>query len=474
MNTVTVIAPPSAGGAGAALFDEPDQAAAHIAARVDRLISAIDAALTRQVNAILGAPQVRALEARWRALARLVEQAGSDGQVVVRVLDVAWPDLVRDLDRAVEFDQSHLHRVVHDNEFGMPGGVPFGLIVGDYAVSSATDRARGDQVETLARLAAVGAAAFCPIVLGAAADLLGVESLDRIAPHTDLSERRPGRGEEAHAMRWAALRRREDTRFLGLVAPDLVIRAPRARLAPDRADGFTFDEEMRAPLTVIGAFGFASTVMAAYLRSGWFAAIRGADDDGQGGGTVPNWPGHDLGVDRHGLSCQPPATLRLTATQEDALIARGVIPLSTLPLSGTAVFNANPSLHLPTHFDSGAVTENARISAMLQYVLCTSRFAHYLKVLMRDEIGSIAPREAIEKGLSDWLRAYCLGNEDADAALKAEYPLRDASVTVAPLPGRPGAYAATIRLQPHFQLDDISTSFHLVSEAPAGVERNIA
>ncbi|KIC47914.1 type VI secretion protein [Tateyamaria sp. ANG-S1] len=445
-----------------------------MAARVDRLISAIDAALTRQVNAILGAPQVRALEARWRALARLVAQAGSDGQVIVRVFDAAWPEVVRDLDRAVEFDQSHLHRLVHDGEFGMPGGVPFGLIVGDYAVSSATDRTRGDQVETLARLSAVGAGAFCPIVLGAAPDLLGVESYDRIAPHTDLSERRPSQSERAQNMRWSALRKQEDTRFLGLVAPDLVIRAPRTRLSPARADGFTFDEDLRAPLTVTGAFGFAVTVVAAYLRSGWFAAIRGAQDEAQGAGTVPGWPGHDLGVDCHGLSRQPPATLRLTATQEDALIARGVIPLSTLPMSETAVFNANPSLHQPARFGTGIASENARISAMLQYVLCTSRFAHYLKVLMRDEIGSVAPPEVIEKGLNDWLRGYCLGNEDADPALKAQYPLRDASARVAPLPGRPGAYAATIRLQPHFQLDDISTSFHLVSEAPAGVERAIA
>ncbi|MBY5931945.1 type VI secretion system contractile sheath large subunit [Tateyamaria omphalii] len=476
MTSIAAVVPPdlSSGGAGGALFGEPDQASARAAARVDRLIAAIDTVLTRQLNAIFAAPSFRALEARWRALSRLAQQAGSDGQVIVRVLDASWPEVVRDLDRAVEFDQSHLHKLVYDGEFGMPGGLPFGLIVGDYAVSSTTDRARGDQVDALSQLSAVGAAAFCPIILGGAPDLLGVDDFARIAPHTDLSERRDGRAEQYLTTRWQSLRKRDDARFLGVVAPDVVIRAPRKRLDASRADGFTFDEDPSVPLTVSGAYAFAATVIAAFKASGWFAAIRGAVEDDIAGGTVPGWPGLDLGTDNHGLSTQPPVSLRLTAAQENALVARGIVPLSALPLTDMAVFNANPSLHRPAQYDSVVATENARISAMLQYVLCTSRFAHYLKVMMREQVGSVTPAEMIERQLSDWLLSYCLGNDDADRDLKAQYPLRTASVSVASLPGRPGAYSAMIRLQPHFQLDDISTSFHLVSEAPAGLERAFA
>ncbi|ABD55944.1 type VI secretion system contractile sheath large subunit [Jannaschia sp. CCS1] len=456
-----------------AVFDTVDPAMAHLAARIDRLILAIDAALTRQLNAILAASEFRALEARWRALDRVLTHAGRDGQVIVRILNVSWRALSRDLDRAVEFDQSHLHKLVYDGEFGMPGGLPFGVLVADYEVSATTDRARGDQVETLSRLAAVAAAAFCPIMLGAAPDLLGVDDFDQIAPYTDLTDAE-GRRADPPMIRWRALRDRDDARFIGLVAPRIVLRGPRTRLSPTRADGFTFDEDPHRILSVAGSFAFATTVIAAFRASGWFAAIRGAAQDTDGGGRVAGWPGHDLGTDGHNLSRQSPATLRLTAAQEDALIARGIVPLSSLPLTDEAVFNANPSLHRPTRYDSPVASENARISAMLQYVLCTSRFAHYLKVMMREAIGSVAPPDVIQGHLDDWLRGYCLGNEDAGAELKAEYPLRNAGVEVTPIPGKPGAFAARIHLQPHFQLDDISTSFHLVSEAPAGLERTSA
>lgn len=146
------------------------------------------------------------------------------------------------------------------------------------------------------------------------------------------------------------------------------------------------------------------------------------------------------------------------------MTAQGVIPLSTLFHDHQPVFNANPSLHLPGVYDSAVATQNARLAAMLQYVLCTSRFAHYLKVIMRDEVGSITDRRVIEARLKDWLRGYCLGNDDASQALKAQYPLRDAGVQISDIPGRPGAYRCTIHLQPHFQLDDIETSFHLIAE----------
>lgn len=467
-----------------AVFGQIDPGGAHVAARIDRLILEIDAALTRQLNVILAAPEFQAMEARWLALDRVLTAAGRDGQVIVRVLDASWRTVSRDLDRAVEFDQSHLHRLIYDGEFGMPGGLPFGVLIGDYQVSAATDRARGDQVEALSRIAAVAAAAFCPILLGAAPDLLGVDDYAQIAPHTDLTEPRqngaaPTRGRAdlgAHRaqIRWNTLRARDDARFIGLIAPQIVLRAPRKRLPFTRADGFTFDEDPRRVLAVAGSFAFATTLVAAFRSSGWFAAIRGAVQDEDGGGRVTGWPGHDLGTDSHGLSVQAPATLRLTAVQEEALIARGIVPLSTLPLTDEAVFNANPSLHLPARYDTAGATENARISAMLQYVLCTSRFAHYLKVMMRDAVGSVAPPAMVQSRLNDWLRGYCLGNDDADAHLKAEYPLRNAGVQVNPIPGKPGAFAAKIHLQPHFQLDDISTSFHLVSEAPAGLERTPA
>lgn len=437
------------------------------AARIDQLITAIDGQLTRQVNAILHHPDFQRMEARWRALHALVRQADVDGEeVMVKLLDVSWRTLRRDLERAMEFDQSTLHRLVYDGEFGMPGGLPFGLIVADYDVSPMTDPRRGDQVEALGHIAAVGAAAFCPVILGAASDMFGVDDFAQISPSSDLTDPAASGRAPPELSRWQNLRAREDCRFLGIVAPRIRVRDSYSRYDPGRTDGFTFDEDRRHPCYASGAFAFASTIIAAFQENGWFAAIRGAYQNATGGGRVPAFGPYDFGTDLHGLSAQAPVEYRFTASQEDALIERGLIPLTAFYMDPEAVFNANPSLHKPPRYDEAVATENARLGSMLQYVLCMSRFAHFLKVIMRDEIGSVAEPSSIKKRLDEWLRDYTLGNEDASDELKAQYPLRNASVDVAPIAGKPGTYGVTIRLQPHFQLDDISTSFHLLSEAP--------
>jgi type VI secretion system protein ImpD len=437
---------------------------AALAAHIDRLIVAIDGALARQLNAILHAPSFAALEGRWRALAMLVLQA-EDG-VVIRILDASWPVLSRHLERVADHDQSHLFRLIYDEEFGMPGGTPFGLMIGDYEVDARPEQGGGDPVETLRKLAAVGAAAFCPVILGAAPALLGLKDFAELRADTDLAPPRGTEQADLAALRWNGLRDGEDCRFLGLVAPRVAIRGRMRRFQGRRADGFCFDEAAGHLSLVNGAFAFAAMVMQVYQDTGWFAAIRGAYQDAPGGGRVSALRPYDFGTDRHRLSAQAPVELRLTAAQEEALIERGLIPLCALHLMPEAVFGASPSLHRPQRYASPVATQNARLAALLQYVLCTSRFAHYLKVIMRDEIGSVADPALIEAQLTDWLRGYCLGNDDADQMLKAQYPLRDAGVEVQPIAGRPGTYACTVRLQPHFQLDDISTSFHLIAEAP--------
>ncbi|MFS4437487.1 type VI secretion system contractile sheath large subunit [Paracoccaceae bacterium GXU_MW_L88] len=451
--------------AGAANPEEEAERAAFraLAARIDRIIAALDDALTAQLNAILHAPAFRAMEARWLGLKKLVDQAGVGRGVLIRVLNVDWRSLGRNLERSADYDQSRLFRLVYDGEFGMPGGLPFGLLVGDYEVSPHDPPQAQDQVDTLRRLAAVAAAAFCPVILNAGPQTFGYGSFDAITGASDLA---PDRSAAMQRLRWDNLRNADDTRFLGLVAPGLVIRAPRVRYMPGRIDGFTFDEAQDRPLVIGGAFAFAATVIAAFQQSGWFADIRGVHQDEQGAGLVPFYPPYDYHTDRHGLSAQSPAAFRPTTTQEEAMIAQGIIPLCSLYQSAVPVFNANPSFHAPATYETPLANQNARLASMLQYVLCTARFAHYLKVIMRDEIGSITDPALIEARLTDWLRSYCLGNDDAAQELKAQYPLRDAGVRIAGIRGLPGSYRCTIHLQPHFQLDDISTSFHLIAEAP--------
>ncbi|WP_299969560.1 type VI secretion system contractile sheath large subunit [uncultured Roseobacter sp.] len=439
----------------------PDDADRHRAvfAQIDRVIAIIDAAITRQAEQILRHAAFVQLEARWRGLALLVSRTGPDETVRVRLLNASWPVVARDLERAADFDQSHLHKLVYDNEFGMPGGLPFGLLLCDYTLSHRAKTGSADPVEAARRLASVAAASFCPAIARAGREILGLS--DRDDAVVDLPDARMIARDDPAYSRWQTLRQEEDTRFLGLVAPDLLLPRPTDYTVPR---GFTISPSGSDPIRLNGAFGLAVAVVDAYRESGWFAAIRGAYQDAKGGGRVGGLQPVDFHSDRHGLSAQTPVSRRLTGPQEEMMVQLGVVPLSTLYMDADPVFNTLPSVHAPRVYDTSIATQNARLAAMLHYMLCTSRFAHYLKVMMRDEVGTIADPSVLEHRLDSWLRGYCLGNDDAGDELKAQYPLRDAGVRVQPLPGRPGCFGCTIRLQPHFQLDDVSTSFHLVAE----------
>ena len=444
---------------------DPREAAARrrsLHARIDRVIALIDRAIGRQVDAVRRDPAFAALEARWRGLAMLVARTGPGETVAVRILNATWATLARDLERAADFDQSHMHELVYDGEFGMPGGLPFGLLVCDYTLAHVSESGSSDPVESVRRLASVAAAAFCPAIARAGPRLAGLSDMAELDAVTDLPDAAAILREDPGYARWRALRRGDDLRFVGLVAPDLLLAR---RVRRDVPRGFVTGPASDDHVALNGAFGLAAAVIDAYRDSGWFAAIRGAYQDATGGGRVSGLAPVDMGTDRHGLSAQPPVARRLTGAQEEALVQLGIVPLSTLYLDAEPVFNTLASVHEARDYDTVIATQNARLAAMLQYVLCTSRFAHYLKVMMRDEIGTVADPSVLERRLDDWLRGYCLGNDDAGEDLKAEYPLRDAGVTVRPIPGRPGCFGCTIRLQPHFQLDDVSTSFHLVAES---------
>lgn len=435
---------------------------AHLLA--DALVAALDDAIGRQVDAILHHPAFTRLEAAWRGLRYLIDEVDGMEEVRVRILSISWRDLCRDLDRAAEFDQSTLFRLVYSEEYGTPGGLPFGIMVCDYAVTHKLGPLHPtDDVSALQSLAAVAAASFCPFVLGADPSLFGVDGFAALGTGAD-----PGSvfaGPE-HA-RWQRLRAMEDTRFLGVTMPRMLLRLP-YRGDRRRVDGFAYTEDTggRADGFLWGnaAFAFAAVVARQFAEHGWFADLRGAPQDAVGGGLVAGLPCFTFGTDAHGLAFQPPVEVRLTARQEQSVGDAGVIPLSAVPYAPALVFNDNSSLHVPVRYDRQEATVNARISAMLQYVLCASRFAHVLLVLMRDRVGGFADAPAIEASLNDWLRQYTLGNDDAPTSLKASYPLRSGSIEVRQTPGRPGVLGCTMHLQPHFQLDTVQTTFRLVTQ----------
>ncbi|WP_337270446.1 type VI secretion system contractile sheath large subunit [Oryzifoliimicrobium ureilyticus] len=440
----------------------------------DRLIALIDDALNRQVNAILHHQEFLAMEARWRGLAMLVREAGRSAEVKVKLLNASWRELARSMERASDFDQSHLFELVYNREFGMPGGEPFGLMVGDYTISP--DEHQGaDSISTLVQIGMVAAAAFCPFVAGASPKTIGLEDFGELQRVHDFSWLR----QDKERLRWNGLRAREDARFLGLVAPRILLRPPYKLNDRRRSDGFLFKEQVTEGGNTLlwgnSAFAFATIVTRNFVDTGWFADIRGVTQDMIDGGmlSTQELPPLDLGIESEGLSAQPPVEVRLTTGQEQQFSDLGIIPVSTTYLSSSAIFNANQSLHAPGHYSTEAARQNGRLAAMLQYVLCASRFSHYLKVIMRDDIGQLSDALTIERKLENWLSGYTLGNDDAEMSLRIRYPLRSAGIKVFEIPGKPGSFSCTVRLQPHFQLDDVSTSFHLVAEtvsiaAPSG------
>jgi type VI secretion system protein ImpD len=433
--------------------------------QVHRVIALIDDALNRQVNAILHHPEFQAMEARWRGLAMLMRHTGRSEDVKVKILSVSWAQLTRHLERTTEFDQSHLFELIYSREFGMPGGEPFGLLVGDYELSP-QGPAGGDTVGALTQIGMAAAAAFCPFVAAAAPQAIGLQDFDELNRVQDFS----WLSYDPTRIRWNGLRAREDSRFLGLVAPRILMRAPYEAFSRERDDQFPFRESIAADGSTLlwgnGAFAFAMIVIRNFIESGWFADIRGVTQDAIDGGmlSTEELAPYDLGIESNGLSQQAPVEIRLTNAQEQQLCELGIVPVATTYLSSSAIFNSNQSLHAPPHYSSEHARQNARIAAMLQYVLCASRFSHYLKVIMRDDIGKLADRTSIERKLNDWLSTYTLGNDDADLSLRTRFPLRSAGISVDEIPGKPGMFACTVRLQPHFQLDDVSTSFHLIAE----------
>ena len=435
---------------------------------LDRDLADIDSLIAAQVNAVLHTPAFQGLEARWRGLDFLTDVAGQAPLAKIRMLSATWSDVSRDLDRGGDFDRSQLFSKIYSEELGTLGGEPFGLLVGDYEVQHRPSADHPDDIAALKALALIGAAAFAPIVLGTSPHLFQLETFGAMGRPFDLK----AVFRHADYRRWMAMREGEEMRFLGLVLPRILMRPPHSREIA-RRDGFRFAETVDSPdssdyLWGNGAFAFASVVLRAYANFGWFADIRGAARDELRGGVVVNLPVTAFATDAPGVATKPSMEALLSDTQEKDLADLGFIALRKIPFSDYSVFYSNQSLQSLPRLDRPVADVNARLSAMLQYMLCVSRFAHYVKLMGRAFIGTMKTADEVQEALQTWLLNYCLGSDEATQDAKARYPLREASVQIKSVPGESGAFSCVLFLRPHFQLDDVATGFRLTTRlAPA-------
>lgn len=439
-----------------------------VAEALSRDIALIDRLLSGQVNAILHHPAFQRLEASWRGLWYLTGQAqeacqaaedlGQPAQIKVRVLNVSKRELAKDIERAIEFDQSQAFRKIYEEEFGIAGGEPFGALIGDYEFTN-----RLEDVELLTGMSEVATAAFAPFIASAAPDLLGLDDFATLEQPVDLSQTQ----QQLDYLKWRAFREREEARFVGLTLPRVLMRLPHADDG-SRRDGFRFCEEVSGPdrskyLWGNAAYAMGGVLARAFASSGWFADIRGFEQGVLGGGVVMGLDVHSFSTDRQGIAPKSGAEVAVREDQEKELSALGMIPLCSLADTELSVFFSNQSAQKPKIYDDATATANARISAMLQYVMCASRFAHYLKVSARYKVGGFIGERELENYLNDWITQYVAPDEKAPPATKARFPLRQAQVEVREMPQKPGNFRLVLHLLPHFQLDELTASLRLVT-----------
>lgn len=440
-----------------------------IAQLLGRDIARLDQLLSDQVNSILHDPAFQRLEASWRGLRYLVDRSEGAENVKIRVLNVSWKELARDLERAIEFDQSQLFRKVYGEEFDTPGGEPFSVLIGDYQIRPrpAPDHPF-DDVGLLTAISQVAAAAFAPFIAAAHPSMFGLDDFAGLEQPLDLAKA----FDQIEYLKWRAFRDSEDSRFVGLTLPRVLMRLPYEDDG-SRIDGFRFCETVSGPdresyLWGNSAYAFAAVLVGSFARSGWLAEIRGVRRGETGRGLVTGLPVHSFSTYKRGVVPKSSTDVVITDAQEPELSDLGFISLCRSKDSEYSAFYTNQSVQKPKRYDTPAATINARISAMLQYMLCVSRFAHYIKVVARDRVGSFAEAEQCEDFLNRWLQRYVTSDSEAPADVKAEYPLHEARVQVREHPGKPGSYLCVAHLWPHFELDELTASVRVTTELTPG------
>ncbi len=429
-------------------------------------IAAIDAQISKQVNQILHHPKFQKLEGSWRGLHYLVDNTETSANLKIRMLQLSKRELTKDLSKSGgEFDQSQLYKKIYEEEFGSPGGTPYGALIGDYEWG-----AGGEDVDTLRYVSGVAAAAFAPFISAAAPQLIGLNSFTELSVPKDMAKV----FESTEFVRWRSFRDTEDSRFVNLVMPRTLARIPYGSKTKP-IDDFVYEE---APVDehtgksqrmshneftwMNAAYVMGARMTDAFSKTGWCTGIRGAE----GGGKVENLPAYIFTSDDGDADMQCPTEIGITDRREKELSDLGFISLCHYKNTDYAVFFGGQSVQKPKKYTTADATANAAISARLPYMMATSRFAHYLKMMARDKIGSYMEAKNAEDWLNRWIRTYVNADDQATSEMKLRYPLRDARVEVVEVPGAPGSYNAVAHMRPWLQMEELTTALSMVARLP--------
>lgn len=436
----------------------------NLAQTINAAITAIDGKLSAQLNAVMHHPDFQKLEGTWRGLNHLVMSSETGTSLKIRVLNCTKKELYKSLTKASEFDQSVIFKKIYETEFGSPGGEPYGALIGDYEFTN-----HPEDVELLSQVSQVSAAAFAPFISAASPKLFGFDEYTELSKPRDLEKI----FDSVEYAKWRSFRESEDSRFVTLTLPRTLARLPYGSQTKP-VEAFDYEE---SPLDngvargmahdeycwMNSAYVLGARLTDAFAQHGWCTAIRGAE----GGGKVENLPSHVFVSDDGDTDQQCPTEIGITDRREAELSKLGFLPLCHYKGTDYAVFFGAQTTQKPKKYDRPEATANAAISARLPYIMATSRFAHYLKIMGRDKVGSFMEASDCEAWLNRWIINYVNGNPDAGQEMKAKYPLAEAKVEVREIPGKPGSYNAVAWLRPWLQMEELTTSLRMVARIPA-------
>jgi len=429
-----------------------------VVAMINERIAEIDQILTDQLNAIMHHPEFQALESSWIGLRDMVFGTETSTTLKLRLMNVTKKELLKDLETAVDHDMSVLFKKVYEEEYGTFGGNPYSLLIGDYYFGR-----HPQDMALLQRISKVAAAAHTPFITAVAPTMFDMTSFTDLGVPRDLSKI----FESAELTTWRSFRDSEDSRYVSMVLPRYAARLPYgAKTKP--VDSFNFEENVDGRdhskyLWGNSCYQLGLRITDAFAKYNWTTAIRGVE----GGGKVSGLTAHTFKTDDGDVVLKCPTEVTITDRREKELNDLGFISIVNSKGSDFAAFFGGQTTNKPRVYNLDTANANAALSSRLPYVLAASRFAHYLKVIMRDKIGSFQTKDSVESYLNTWLSQYVLLDANATQGEKARFPLAEGRVDVVEVAGRPGAYQATVFLRPHFQMEELTTSIRLVAELPA-------
>jgi type VI secretion system protein ImpC len=428
---------------------------------INARIAQIDHLLSLQLNEILHHASFQKLEGSWRGLKYLMDNSETGVGLKIRVLNASKKELLRDIEKAPEFDQSALFKKIYEEEYGVFGGAPFGALIGDYEFGK-----HPEDMALLEGVSHIAAQAHAPFVSAASSDLFNLEGYTQLDAPRDLAKV----FDSTDYAKWKSFRQSEDSRYVALTLPRTLGRLPYGEETKP-IDEFKYEEHVDGTdhskyLWMNAAYALGTKMTQSFSLYGMCVAMRGVE----GGGLVEGLPAHTFSTDEGDVALKCPTEVPITDRREKELADLGFVPLVHCKGTDYAAFFSVQSCQKPKVYDTDSANANARLSTQLPYIMAVSRFAHYLKAMMRDKIGSFMSRDEASTFLNRWITKYVTPDDSASPATKASKPLREARIDVTEVPGKPGCYRAVAFLRPHFQLDELTVSLRLVADLPAAAK----